>query len=403
MKRFIFWSILVCMVVMLGCSPGNPTLSETNISSEESTVFAGQRVLVQVNAVTDNPPFTYEWIPSGGTLADDGGQLYANLWTAPETPGTYTITCRATDKEKKHVTKTWTVQVVARQLQVAQSSGVLAIARQIDSNIGGIWASIRDSYIRFFSSQTNLASSTDGNTGWKKDLTTMILRINTETLDYNVIGVDESISAKTIYELIGTSEGTLDCPNCTGINALALDVTDPTILWVADDSGLYDYYSDKTWYTQSTSGIFYDLYEGPNLVYAASSTGIYELPYNTKIYDKDTRALCVVENTDSSGNVTSYTVWAVAEDTGRKVVKINLDAYGLNPVAEVLPSQPGEFVDSIDVDARGYIWCGRWWWDGTVWTKIPDAALDGVPIKKSIASGEGLIYLLTESGILYRW
>lgn len=399
MKRFIYWSILVLAFIM-GCSPGSPTLHEASISSEDSTVFAGQRVLVQVDAITDNPPFTYEWTVTGGTLADDDGELYANLWTAPETPGSYTITCKVTDKEKKHVTKTWTVQVVTRSLKVAESSGVLTIARQIDSNIGGIWASIQSSYIRFFSSKTDLTSTTDGNTTWLKNLTTMIVRTDTETYDYRAIGVDASISANTIYELEGSSEGSLPCPNCTGINALAQDVTDTTVLWVADNSGLYDYYAaDNAWYTQSTSGIFYDLYEGSNLVYAASSTGIYELPYNTKIYDNDTRALCVVTNSDASGSVTSYTVWAVSNST---VVRIDLDATGLNPV--VVPvAQPPVVIDSIDVDARGYIWCGRYWWDGTSWNVIPDSTLDGVTIRKSIASGEGLIYLLTNSGILYRW
>jgi hypothetical protein len=401
LKRFIFWSILVFAVVM-GCSPGNPTLSDSSISSENSSVFAGQRILVQVNAITDNPPFTYEWSATGGTFADNSGLLYANLWTAPETAGTYTISCRITDKEKKHSTKTWTVQVVARQLKIAQPSGVLTIARQMDSNIGGIWASIQDSYIRFFSSWTDLSSSTDGNTIWLKNFTTMIVRINPETLDYKAIGVDASISAQVILELIGTSEGSLECPDCTGINALAQDITDSTVLWVADDSGLYDYYSpDETWYTQSTSGVFYDLYEGANLVYAASSSGIYELPYNTKIYDSDTRAICVVENTDASGDAVSYTVWAVSNGS---VIKINLDLNGLNPVIVPVP-QPPEVINSIDVDARGWVWCGRYWLDKneTSWDVIPDAALDGVTITKSIASGEGLVYLLTDSGVLYRW
>jgi hypothetical protein len=399
LKRLVLWCMLA-FTVMMGCSPGNPTLSETDISSREASVFAGQRILMQVNAITDNPPFTYQWNTTGGTLALDGGLLYANLWTAPETAGTYTITCKVTDNEDKHVTKTWTVHVIGRELRVAIPSGVLSITKQIDSTIGGVWASVQDSYIRFLSSQTDLSSSTDGNTTWKRDLTTMIARTDPETYDYRAIGANPGISANTIYELEGTVEGTLVCPDCTGINSLAQDSTDTTILWVADNSGLYDYFStDNTWYTHSSAAIFYDLYEGTNYVYAAASTGIYEVPSNTKLYDNDTRAVTVENNIDSSGNVTSYTVWAVSNGT---VIRINLDVNGLNPVVVAVP-QPPVVIDSIDVDARGWVWCGRYWWDGTNWNVIPDATLDGVTLVKSVASGEGLIYLLTDLGVLYRW
>jgi len=66
-----------------------------------------------------------------------------------------------------------------------------------------------------------------------------------------------------------------------------------------------------------------------------------------------------------------------------------------------LAAQPDDVACSIDVDPSGNIWCGKYWYDGSAWHLVP--GLDEVNIVRSIASNEGLIYLLSDSGVLYRW
>ena len=395
LKKILSMCILA---LIIGCTSSNPTINEASVSTDN--IVTGQRVLIQVDAISDNPPFTYVWSASGGTLSeeDTANTLYANLWTAPDIPGTYTITCLITDKENNHVSQSFDITVNARHLDPIIDSGVLTIAKQIDSKIGGAWVSIQDSTIKFLSSKPN------EDTTWQKNFTSMIARSDPSslTLAYTVWGVEAS-SPTTIKELQGTTETDLVCPNCTGINTLAQDVTDSTILWVGDNSGLYYYLStDATWHTYSSiapsvTGTFYDFFEfydfsgGPSAVYAAASTGIYKFEYPTLTtapitgLDQDTRAVCTVDND----------VWSVAYDSGSS--KYIVEKNG-TPI-----TQPTEAIPSIDVDPIGNIWCGKCWWDGTSWNTIPDSRLDSVNIVKSVVSGEGLIYLLDDSKKLWRW
>jgi hypothetical protein len=373
--------LAVCMLalIIMGCSAADPTISESTLSGAQ--VVTGQRILAQVVAISDNPPFTYHWTADGGTLTTED-TLYAALWIAPETPGTYTITCDVSDSENKHATRAFTVTVIERQLNTIMGSGVLTITKQIDSKIGGIWASIQDNYIRY------LASSASEDTIWKKNFHTMIARMNSDTLDYTFWGVE---SGKQLIELSGTSETDLTCDTCTDtdtIHAMAQDYYNTSILIVAADSGLHYYNPDATtpWGTYLT-GVFYDLFEGSSAVYAASDSGLYEISTSTThFYTGDTCAVCTNED--------STTAWTVVDVGGVKEVEEN---------GVALPSQPpsGDVICSLDIDPIGNIWCGKYWWDGTTWHMVP--GLDTVTIVKSIASNEGLIYLLSDSGALYRW
>jgi hypothetical protein len=411
--------LTVCMLALIiGCSASNPTITDSSISSSSTntaTVVWGQRVLLQVNAVTDNPPFTYIWnvSPSDGnaTLTKED-TLYAALWIAPETstPRTYTITCQITDKENKHATQTFTVTVNPRPSAVSIiTSGVLSIAKQIDSKIGGIWVSILDGDITFISSNSN-----EANTSWKKNFNVMIARSNPSTMDYDIWGVDYASSGNTIVKLAGTTETDIACATCNHINTLSEDISNTANLWVGDNSGLHYYNSANTttpWSDYNSGEIFNDLFEGTDYVYAASTLGIYVLnegpsspnSINTGIPGAVT-AICTVDGVDGSGNAT-HMIWAVVP--GQGVIQEKSDG-----TFRVLPDQPRDqssnldVASSLDVDPSGNIWCGKYYRssdtaDGTPWTVVP--GLESVTINKSVASGEGLIYLLSDSRVLYRW
>jgi hypothetical protein len=168
------------------------------------------------------------------------------------------------------------------------------------------------------------------------------------------------------------------------IKALAIDVNDLTTLWVGSDSTLNYYNPTSVTWNNYLYATVNDLSEGPDYVYAATSSGVYKLDYGKRepIYSGDTCAVL------AASNGTATEVWSVVQGAIQKDGK-------------QLSAQPPVVVCSIDKDILGNIWCGKYWWDGSLWHEVP--GLESVTIVKSVASMEGLIYLLSDSGVLYRW
>jgi hypothetical protein len=378
LKNILCACILLLMV--LGCSASRPVFSDASISS--NNVVSGQRIFALVNPRTDNPPMTYQWITTGGELDIPDDEQYSTYWTAPQVPGLYAITCTVTDKEKKQVSRTFDVQVRARSLEsdlVSSGLEVITLAKETEYKTGGVWVSVRDNKIRFITSKTNTESV------WARNFFTMLNRTDLTTQAYTIWGVESM--GQSIRELTASTDVLLSCSTCLSIDtikALAIDVNDLTTLWVGSDSGL-NYYnpSSGTW-SSYLLGNVRDLSEGPDYVYAATNTGVYKLDYGKKepIYGGDTCALV------AASNGTATEVWSVVKSAVQKDGK-------------QLSSQPPEVVCSIDKDITGNIWCGKYWWDGSQWNEVP--GLESVTIVKSVASMEGLIYLLSDSGVLYRW
>ncbi len=378
MKIILFACIMLVMV--LGCSASNPVPSDVSVSNDN--VVSGQRIYVLANSLTDNPPMTYQWTATGGVLDVPDTIPYSTYWIAPKTPGSYSITCVVTDKENKHLTNTFNVQVRARSLEsnlVGAGLEVLALTKETEYATGGIWASVKDNKIRFITSQSNTESV------WGENFFTMLNRTDPTTQVFTIWGGETW--GRNILELTASAESTLVCSTClynNTIKALAIDVNDLTTLWVGTDSGL-NYYSPETetWNNYLYAAVN-DLSEGPDYVYAATSSGVYKLDYGVRepIYGGDTCAVLAVSN----GAATE--VWSVVQGT------IQIDG-------KQLSSQPPVVVCSLDQDVTGNIWCGKYWWDGSLWHEVP--GLESVTIVKSLASMEGLTYLLSDSGVLYRW
>jgi hypothetical protein len=378
LKKILFACILLVMI--LGCSASNPVPSDVSISNDH--VVSGQRIYVLANSLTDNPPMTYQWTAKGGVLDVPDITPYSTYWIAPEAPGKYAITCVVTDKEKKHLTNTFNVQVRTRSLEsnlVGAGLEVLALTKETEFATGGIWASVKDNKIRFITSKSNTESV------WGENFSTMLNRTDPTTQVFTIWGVRSL--GNNIIELTASAESTLVCSKCLyfdAIKALAIDVNDLTTLWVGTVSSL-NYYNptSDTWnnYLYATVN---GLSEGPDYVYAATSSGVYKLDYGKKepIYSGDTCAVLAVSN----GTATE--VWSVVKGAVQKDGK-------------QLSSQPPVVVCSLDKDITGNIWCGKYWWDGSQWHEVP--GLESVTIVKSVTSMEGLIYLLSNSGVLYRW
>lgn len=376
--------VCIALLAMLGCSKSGPTLSEASISNDNPVT--GQRIFALVDYITDNPPMTYQWTATGGAFDIPETAPYSTYWTAPDVPGTYTLTCTLTDNTKKYTTHTFNVQVRARTLEsnfVGTGLEVITISKETEYEIGGIWASVKDNKLRFISSGSNDESI------WSVNFFTMLNHTDPTTQLYTLWGV-ESVG-NNIIELTSSTETTLVCETCLNIDkitALAQDVTDTSVLWVGTESSL-NYYTPATDTTTASWAQYlpiqvYDLSEGPDYVYAATNGGIYRTDgTKTPIYGGDTCAVLAVDN-----GTTSPDVWSVVQG------KIQKDG-------QQLEVQPSVVICSLDQDPAGNIWCGKYWWDGSQWHVVP--GLDSITIVKSVASTEGLTYFLSDSGVLYRW
>lgn len=377
MKNILYACLAVLLI--LGCSTTDPQLTDSSISDENPVV--GQRIYAQVYSITDNPPLTYEWSASSGTLDVSEDYPYTSYWTAPDTPGSYTITCRVLDKENNQTSHTFDVVVRARSVEsdlVGSDKEVMTMTKQSDSKIGGIWASVRDDKLRFISSKSNEESI------WSKNFFTMLARTDSYTGYYTIWGA--SSQGKSISVLTSDADATLACDTCLSsdtILALAKDVLDDTILWVGTDSSLCYYDQTEDFWGTYLFVKVYDLSEGPDYAYAATGNGVYRLDGDLdSLYSGESRAVLAL------GDGSTTDVWSVTQGKVRK--------NGL-----LLPLQPSSVANSLDVDLAGNVWCGKYRWDGSQWHLVP--GLEDVTVVKSVASTEGLIYFLSDSGILYRW
>jgi len=371
----------IALFVVIGCTPSGPTKSDVTINDRNPVT--DQRIFAQINFLTDNPPITYQWTATGGALDIPDITPFSTYWTVPSVPGTYSLTCAITDKEKKKAAYTFTIAVRERSLQsnlVEANKVVLSITKESEYKTGGVWVSIKDNKLKFINSQINEDSI------WSKNFITMLNRTDPDTLLYTLWGVETT--GRNILELTSSTETTLVCSTCYNtdtINTMARDVTNTSILWVGTDSGLNYYDPSTTTWTNYLLAQVNDLSEGPDYVYAATNNGVFRTDGKT-IYGGDTCAVLAVASGTATNAATD--VWSVVQGVVQKNGK-QLDA------------QPSVVVCSLDVDPSGKIWCGKSWWDGSQWHVVP--GLESVQIVKSVASTEGLIYFLSDSGVLYRW
>lgn len=367
------------MLIILGCSSSSPQLTDASITDDSPVV--GQRVYAQILSITDNPPMTYAWSSSGGILEEITDYPYTTYWTAPDEPGSYTVTCSVVDGDNRRTSHTFTVEVRSRSLGsdlIGPDREILAMAKQSDSRIGGVWLSVRNDKIRFISSRANEESV------WAKDFFTMLARTDSYTGVYTIWGA--ASQGRDISVLTSGADATLTCRSCLNtdtIQAMAKDVLDNTILWVGTDTVLCYYDQVNNLWGSFLFVNTRDLSEGPDYTYAATGNGIYRLDGTLEpIYPGPASAVLALDNDGSTD------IWSVSQG---KVGK-----NGRN-----LALQPPAVADSLDVDIAGDIWCGKYRWDGSAWHPAP--GLTDVTVVRSVASTEGLIYFLSDSGILYRW
>ena len=102
LKLAIFILLLVVTVVLAGCGGTAPPINHSPMiisltADPQSPIEANQSTVITCLAVDqDNDQLTYIWTKNGGTITRSGSTI---TWTAPDTAGTYTITCTVFDGE----------------------------------------------------------------------------------------------------------------------------------------------------------------------------------------------------------------------------------------------------------------------------------------------------------------
>ena len=81
---------------MIGCSDFNTEPVITSLTADNTTVSPGGTVLLTCTAEDDDDDdsLTYSWECTNGSLVPNGSTA---TWTAPGSPGTYSISCAVTD------------------------------------------------------------------------------------------------------------------------------------------------------------------------------------------------------------------------------------------------------------------------------------------------------------------
>ncbi len=88
-------TLIILAGLLIGCSDFNTEPVITGLTADNATVSPGGTVLLTCTAEDDNDDsLTYNWECTSGSLVSNGSTA---TWTAPGSPGTYSISCAVTD------------------------------------------------------------------------------------------------------------------------------------------------------------------------------------------------------------------------------------------------------------------------------------------------------------------
>jgi hypothetical protein len=99
-----------------GCTYGNSAPVINGLYSEHDGLFGGQNCeIVAVASDPDGDKLSYQWLVSKGDVSGDGSRI---TWTAPDTPGFYSISVIVADEGGAESSMTLTLNVAANALPV---------------------------------------------------------------------------------------------------------------------------------------------------------------------------------------------------------------------------------------------------------------------------------------------
>ena len=103
--------LIVAALLIVSCAPLNqPPVISSLTANEEETNPGGSCQIECTASDPDEDELSYIWSADGGNISGEGSIV---TWTAPDEPGTYTITVQVTDGRDGEETKQITINAVA--------------------------------------------------------------------------------------------------------------------------------------------------------------------------------------------------------------------------------------------------------------------------------------------------
>ena len=428
--------LALAFALLSACSDSGPQV--TNASSTDMAPVAGQRVKLDLYAVTDDfrgtYPMLYDWSCNGGLLEYVENTSPIAYWTAPDSAGSYSVTCNIKDNSNSNKF-TWNLAVTPRTLAEITISGTAfsgLLAKDANTAIGGIYAATNTNKVWYYSAnsayQTSLSLAADQTlvamTAWK---------MSAYGYSYDTIYAASKSTTATpttysITALYGGKNYAITPPN-TAYEINAVEVSGDYLLIGTAGHGLAAMYLSGGAATDESSS-FSGIPSGAtinsfaikdNYLYAATEDGIYMMDCKASLHaftlvkdnaggavttdDVKAKSIALRKKTD-----TQYELWTVTSNTTpNRVWRYTVNLTSSRAISNVTATDVADATGtSLAVDLKNQVWNGRRYFSDTD-SSFHDIA-DGssadfsaiASSSSSIVSPEGLLYLI-DSGRLWVW
>lgn len=436
MKIFRLLAAFAILAVTAACTDSGPETWTSSISDANPVI--GQKIRFQVYTVTDNPPMRFAWsdnAPSGTTSTffyDPYGNtlskgvetpFYIAYWSAPEIPGTYTVTCTVSDKFSKTDAVNFEVNVAAANFVSLINPGytAYAIGRDKMAISGGIYAEINTTQgiplpasVTFFS-----ANSRNASIAWSVDYIFKSLFVYYAQSDFYPIATlwgGYAYNSSTTSSSLNVSRygGATEQATFSNTSTFGDTVNDVQVIgdniWVSADSGFYNVSPANTWTMQTgvaqPSGSDFST----GLAAVATSNGVY---YSTTGAAPWTRLACPGGDLPGSwcralsvvtitNPLSIYALTSIDNTTRLAMYKNTQGTWASTIITDDPPEGYGSTA-KISRDSQNRIWCGKNRWNGSSWDIITGIKTISDDVQYSIVSPEGLVYFLTYATTSNLW
>ena len=116
---FVLVVLTLCTVLFVSCvEPNNPPVVSKLQPEKDLVSPSGESIVVCVASDVDDDHLSYTWSATGGDFSGVGSVI---TWTAPDTPGTYTITVKVADGKGGEASGQLSMDVLINQAPVIES------------------------------------------------------------------------------------------------------------------------------------------------------------------------------------------------------------------------------------------------------------------------------------------
>ena len=425
MRKLFFLFTTLFVLLSAACSEGGPNV----ISASQSTYnpVTEQKVTLQVSSLSDNPPMTFTWNDDNpdSTFQDSYGNviakgvatnMYGVYWTAPQTPGTYTVSCTIGDKLSKTDMAYFLIYVSTRgitQLMDANPAKADVISSDLVSYYGGIFAVVSDDKDINNIPNDNVKMFTSNifkyDTGWGGNYSLAALYpIYYSSLYqsyYNYWGGYLSDNTITLIRHSSSVDDAIFSQQTSANDSVNNITVINSNIWVSANSGLWKLDPLTAGFSNPLTIQSYNADASIGLSAVATSLGVYYCTTSDMNWQPlpggQGKAISVVTMANP------LNIFALLYDgTTKKLMQYFKDNNGIWTNKEIQSDDGATFgsITRISKDLKGRIWCGNKRWDGISWF-YPDGIKETIknPIDYTIASSEGMAYLRTSSGELWVW